>query len=110
MARTVEQRWNGCKAGNVRFHKERSIAHRQLRFVTFENTSGEQRHMVCHVVEESEGSWKFSGGAGGGGWGAGSLQRGYAQANLGGGGWEQARQSYAGGSVEAGGKGAVRVE
>src|SRR6266699_2385078 len=99
-----------AKPETIYFHKQRNLDHRQVHFVTFEDKEGRQMHCACHVVEESDGSWKSEGGGGGGGWGSGSLPRIAPWANLAGGGWEQANQFYAGGYVEDIGKGVVRVD
>jgi hypothetical protein len=74
----------GAKPETIRFLKERSLAHRQLHFVTFEDEQGRSRHFSGYVVEENDGTWHMQGGSGGAGRGP---QRTSPWATLGGGGW-----------------------
>ncbi|HEX4207857.1 MAG TPA: hypothetical protein VHZ51_27395 [Ktedonobacteraceae bacterium] len=85
----------------IRFVKDFSISHRQLHFVTFEDQQGKLMNFSCRVVEGSDGTWSMHGGSGGGGRGP---QRSHPWANLGGGGWGQCAQFFAGGYVEDNGQ------
>ena len=54
-----------AKPETIRFIKERSLPHRQLHFVTFEDEQGMQMHFICHVDEVGNGKWRLNGGYGG---------------------------------------------
>src|SRR5579871_3783292 len=57
----------GANPATIRFHKERSVAHRQLHAVSFEDSAGRAMHFVCCVAQDEQGHWRFAGGGGGGG-------------------------------------------
>ena len=55
----------GAKPETIRFIKERSLPHRQLHFVIFEDEQGKQMYFIFHVDEVSERKWRINGGSGG---------------------------------------------
>jgi hypothetical protein len=100
----MQQRTGGLEAKpeTIRFVKERRLPRRQLHYVTFENTQGKQQHFTCHVIEDSDGTWKVWGG-----WGAGRGPKSTSpRVNLGGGDGEH---FHAGGLVQHNGHAIVRV-
>jgi len=100
----------GAKPASVRFLKERSIPHRQVHAVTFEDETGQQWDYVCFVAQDAKGRWHFESGGGGGGTG-GDIKcypaRSDPWANLAGGGWED--RFWAGGHVIDNGLDVTRV-
>src|SRR5260370_4321454 len=74
----------GARPASVRFLKERSIPHRQVPAVTFEEELGQQWDYVCFVAQDAKGRWHFESGGGGGTSGAvtGSPMRSGPWANL----------------------------
>ncbi len=99
----------GAKSASVRFLKERSILHRQVHAVTFEDETGQQWDYVCFVAQDAKGRWHFESGGGGGT--GGDIKyypvRSYPWANLAGGGWED--RFWAGGHVIDNGLDVARV-
>ncbi len=99
----------GARSASVRFLKERSIPHRQVHAVTFEDETGRQCDCVCFIAQDDEGHWHFESGGGGGS--GGDVKR-YPMrsgpwANLAGGGWED--RFWAGGHVIDNGLDVTRV-
>lgn len=89
----------GAKADSVQFLRERSIPHRQVHAVIFEDEAGQKWDFICFVTQDAERLWHFESG-GGGSRGAdikGYPSRSQAWANLAGGGWED--RFWAGGYV-----------
>ncbi len=95
-----------AKKETIQFHKERSLPHRQVHAVTFENAEGLQWLFICFMLQDVQGQWRLeaAGGGGGGSSEGGSVKesshgpkRGRASANLAGGGWED--HFWAGGYV-----------
>jgi hypothetical protein len=107
----MQQRTGGLEAKpeTIRFVKERRLPRRQLHYVTFENTQGEQWHSTCYVIEDSDGTWKVHGawqvrgGSGGAGRGPKSTSP---RVDLGGG---EGEHFHAGGLVQHNGHAIVRV-
>lgn len=88
----------GARASTIIFLKERSIPHRQVHAVAFEDETGQPHHFICFVAQDAHGSWHFEmGGGGGGGDIKREPRRPYPWANLAGGGWEE--RFWAGGWV-----------
>jgi len=98
----------GARPASVRFLKERSILHRQVHAVTFEDEAGQQWDYVCYVAQDAKGRWHFESGGGGGT--GGDIKCYPARspwANLAGGGWED--RFWAGGHVIDNGLDVARV-
>lgn len=101
----------GARASTITFLKERSIPHRQVHAVAFEDETGQPHYFICFVTQDAQGSWHFEMGGGGGGPGGGDsqyhLRRPHPWANLAGGGWED--RFWAGGWISDDGFNVVRV-
>jgi hypothetical protein len=100
----------GARISTITFLKERSIPHRQVHAVAFEDETGQPHHFICFVMQDAHGSWHFEMGGGGGGRGSDSQdhpRRPHPWANLAGGGWED--RFWAGGWVSDDGFNVVRV-
>ena len=54
-----------AKLETIRFIKERTLPHRQLHFITFEDEEGMPMHFIFHVDEVNNGKWRINGGYGG---------------------------------------------
>jgi hypothetical protein len=93
----------GARASTITFLKKRSIPHRQVHAVTFEDEMGQPHHFICFVAQDAHGSWHFEMGGGGAGRGGDSQnhpRRPHPWANLAGGGWED--RFWAGGWISDG--------
>lgn len=80
----------------IQILKTRALDARRLYAVTFEDTRGRHMLFYCHIAQDTDGDWRFEGGAGGG-TRDGGPHRGHPWIKLGGGGWP--RRFYAGGAV-----------
>lgn len=100
----------GAKKETIQFHKERSIPHRQVYAVTFENEEGQQWLFICFMLQDAQGQWRLEAAGGGGGSNKDSWHgpnRGRTWANLAGGGWED--HFWAGGYVHDNGLPVAKV-
>ena len=50
--------WTNAKATTIRFLQQRSLPHRQIHAVTFDNKKGQQ-HWLCVVTQDEQGHWSL---------------------------------------------------
>ena len=96
----------GAREETVKFLKERHSGRRMAQAISFETVSGRKMQMICYLLQNVQGEWKFSGAAGGEGDQI-APARNYPSVDLGGGGWPD--YFFAGGSVIGQGHDIARV-
>ncbi len=86
----------GARRETFRFLKERTSGRRMVQAISFETTSGRKMRMICYLLQNVRGEWKFSGAAGGEGEQGGPVHN-HPSVDVGGGGWPD--YFFAGGNV-----------